>query len=67
MYENNISGARKRLCRTSENGKQSKDRISLALAASMMGGKRKPLVIGKAQKQRCFAYNLCFIVKQIKQ
>ena len=35
-------------------GKQSKERITLALTASMMGEKLKPLVIGKAQKPRCF-------------
>ena len=36
-------------------GKQSKERITLALTASMTGEKLKPLVIGKAQKPRCFA------------
>ena len=36
-------------------GKQSKERITLALTASMMDEKLKPLVIGKAQKPMCFA------------
>ena len=44
-------------------GKQSKERITLALTASMMGEKLKPLVIGKAQIPRCFAFNLCFAFK----
>ena len=78
-YENNISGTRKRLCFFVTNksfhtevedcagGKQSKERITLALTASMMGEKLKPLVIGKAQKPRCFAFNLCSIFKQIKR
>ena len=48
-------------------GKQSKERITLALTASMMGEKLNPLVIGKAQKPMCFAFNLCFIFTQIKQ
>ena len=43
------------------------ERITLALTASMMGEKLKTLVIGKAQKPRCFAFNLCFISKQIKK
>ena len=47
-------------------GKQSKERITLALTASMMGEILKPLVIGKAQKPRCFAFNLCFILKKDK-
>ena len=48
-------------------GKQSKEKITLALTGSMMGEKLKPLVIGKAQKPRRFALNSCFIFKQIKQ
>ena len=51
-------------------GKQSRGGgggITLALTASMMGEKLKPLVIGKAQNPRCFAFSLCFISKQIKQ
>ena len=40
--------------------------ISLALTDSIMGEKLKPLVIGKAQKPRCIAFNLCFIYKQVK-
>ena len=47
-------------------GKQFKERITLTLTASMMGEKLKPLIIGKAQKPRCFAFSLCFIFKQIK-
>ena len=34
----------------SAGGKQSKERITLALTASMMGEKLKPLVIGNVQK-----------------
>ena len=46
--------------------KQSKERITLALTDIMMGDKLKPLVIGKAQIPKLFAFNLCFIAKQIK-
>ena len=42
-------------------------RSSLVLTASIIGEKLKPLVIGKAQKPRCFAFNLCVIFKQRKQ
>lgn len=35
-------------------GKQSKERLTVALCASMTGEKYKPLVIGKAQHPRCF-------------
>ena len=35
-------------------GKQSKERITLLLCASFAGEKEKPLVIGKADKPRCF-------------
>lgn len=35
-------------------GKRSKQRLTVALCASMTGEKLKPLVIGKAQKPRCF-------------
>ena len=49
-------------------GKQSKERITLALVtACMMAEKLNPFVIGKTQKPRCFAFNLCFIVEQIVQ
>ena len=50
----------------SAGGKQSKERIGLVSTASMMGEKLKPLVIGKAQKPKCFAFNVCFIFKQLK-
>lgn len=39
------------LCR---GGKMSKDRLTVALCASMTGEKLTPLVIGKAAKPRCF-------------
>ena len=35
-------------------GKRSKDRLTLALCASMTGEKVKPLLIGKSKKPRCF-------------
>jgi len=35
-------------------GKRSKERITVALCASMTGEKIKPIVIGKSQKPRCF-------------
>jgi hypothetical protein len=35
-------------------GKRSKERITIALCASMTGEKLKPLVIGKCRKPRCF-------------
>ena len=35
-------------------GKRSKNRITVALCASMTGEKLKPLVIGKSSKPRCF-------------
>ncbi|XP_053388839.1 tigger transposable element-derived protein 6-like [Mercenaria mercenaria] len=36
-------------------GKRAKDRITVALCASMTGEKLKPLVIGKSRKPRCFS------------
>lgn len=36
-------------------GKRAKNRITVALCASMMGEKLTPLVIGKSAKPRCFA------------
>ena len=35
-------------------GKKSKDRVTLALCASKTGEKLPPLLIGKAEKPRCF-------------
>ena len=36
-------------------GKHAKDRITVALCASMAGEKLKPLVIGKFENPRCFS------------
>ncbi|XP_070581288.1 tigger transposable element-derived protein 4-like [Ptychodera flava] len=35
-------------------GKKSKERLTVALCANMVGDKEQPLVIGKSQKPRCF-------------
>jgi hypothetical protein len=35
-------------------GKRSKERVTLALCASMTGEKIKPLLIGKSRQPRCF-------------
>ena len=36
-------------------GKLAKDRITVALCASLNGEKLKPLIIGKSGKPRCFS------------